>query len=107
MLTEKEFTLLDIFAHCEMNSTNGATPTSTRDVHTYLWPDERAEAMGVSEQAVGGILASLLDKKFCQIVSVADSPKVEGDTDGRFWFTEAGFTAWRAERTARGLADKS
>lgn len=103
-LTDLEFRALELFAHCEMNTTNGATPTSHHDVYTYLWADERAANLGISGQAMGGVLTSLGAKGLALIEKPA--PK-KGDPDGGFHLTEAGFEAWMAERKARNLEVRS
>lgn len=94
-LTELEFQLMDLYAHCEMTQLNGATPTQYKDVNTYLWADERAAALEISEQAVGGLLTSLQNKGFIGVVK-----PTRQDKDGSFWFTETGFDAWHSAREA-------
>lgn len=101
-LTDLQYRLMDLYAHCEMNGPNGATPTQASDVNTYLWVDERAKNLGLSRQACGGVLTSLYNEGLVNMQSPS-----RGDPDGGFQFTEAGFQAWRAERTARGEADIS
>lgn len=95
-MTDLEFKLFDIYAHCEMTAANGATPEAAGDIWTYLWADERAKNMGISEKAVGGLLTSLQAKGFARV----EAPSKQ-DKDGGFWATEAGFTAWAAMRAAR------
>lgn len=95
-LTALEFQLMDLYAHCEMTATNGATPESAKDVWTYLWADVRAKDMGIDAKAVGGLLTSLASKGF----AVVNKPS-KGDKDGGFAFTDEGFAAWSAAREAR------
>lgn len=103
-LTELEAKLLNIIAHCEMNPSNGADPESASDVNTYLWAEDRATAMGISLNAVGGVLSSLSNKGLIEMdaptVKMSASPaeqRMAGhDPDGRLGFTEAGFEAWKS-----------
>lgn len=108
-LTDLEYRLMDVFAHCEMNESNGLTPKSADEVRTYLWADARAIELEISEQAVGGLLTSLQNKGFIGIVAPnckfnADerggSRGGNRDPDGGFWFTEEGFAAWKEKRSA-------
>jgi hypothetical protein len=92
-MTDLEFKLFDTMAHCEMTACNGDTPTSHSQIWTYLWADERASALGVSEQAIGGLFTSLAAKGFAHI-----QKPTKGDPDGGFTATEAGFNAWKSMR---------
>lgn len=94
-MTDLEMKLMNEFARCEMNEINGAVPESASDVFTHLWADERAAALGISEQAVGGLLTSLAKKGFCVVLK-----QNRYEPDGGFEFTEAGFEAWNADDRA-------
>jgi hypothetical protein len=87
-LTDLEGLYLDLIAHCEMNSGNGATPEAADDVNTYTWADQRARDLGITEKGVGGVMSSLTQKG---LIWSTD----EGDDSG-VGFTEAGFEAWKA-----------
>ena len=92
-MTELEFALFDVYAHCEMNSANGATPESADEIWTYLWADERASALKLTEQQVGGLLTSLVNKGFAKVIKPS-----KGDKDGSFNATPEGFAAWASMR---------
>ncbi len=91
--TPKEMLLLENIAHSEMCAANGATPESAADTNSYLWADERASALGISEQAVGGLLTTLQAK-----AAIGVTRPTRQDPDGGVWFTDGGFTAWMAQR---------
>lgn len=95
VLTDLEFGLMDLIAHAEHNQTNGATPTETREVHTWLWADEWAKELGITEQAAGGVLSSLAQKGAIQMDTTGKK------ADRGVWFLDAGFTAWRADYDAK------
>lgn len=95
-LTELQYKALDHYAHCEMSPANGATPEELNQTGTYLWADEAADALGVSPQAMGGVLTSLANEDLVQ-VQAGD----KDDPDGLFNFTQAGFDAWLVERARR------
>lgn len=104
-LTNLEAALLTEIALCEMNSSNGAEPDQASDVHTYLWADERASNLGISEQAVGGVLTSLQTKGLIGVIAPNCKPNAndrdgrrigDRDPDGAVWFTDAGFAAYKA-----------
>ncbi len=95
-LTELEFKALDHYAHCEMSPVNGAKPEALGDTGTYLWPDEAAAALGISEQALGGVLTSLATKGLATIAGCTSE-----DPEGQFNFTEAGFAAWQAKHRSK------
>lgn len=90
-MTNLEKMYMDQIAYCEMNSGNGARPGSAADVNTYAWADERAAEMGINENQLGGVIASLIKKGFIGYIEpCADDP------DGGVWFTDAGYAAWEA-----------
>lgn len=93
-LTELQFKALNHYAHCEMNASNGATPTCIEDLGTYLWADIAATALGISDQAMGGVLTSLTQAG----LAVIQAPG-RGDPDGLFNFTDRGFAAWQREHS--------
>jgi hypothetical protein len=95
-MTDLEFAALNLFAYCEMNQINGSRPESHKDVHTYLWADQRAAALGITEQAFGGVLTSLQSKGL--ITVSAPSPD---DKDSGVSFTEQGYAAWDAAAKAK------
>lgn len=88
--TALEQKLLVDIALDEMNTSNGAEPQSHTEVHCYLWADERASRLGVSEQAIGGLLTSLQKKG-----AIGVSPQCRQDPDGGIWFTEFGFDVYK------------
>lgn len=103
-LTALEAKLLNNIAYDEMNSSNTRTPVSHDEVHCYLWLDERANALGISEQAAGGVLTSLQKKGLIGVEAPNckhNDEEREGtrrgnrDPDGGVWFTEAGFAAFQ------------
>jgi len=88
-LTKLEREYMDLIAYCEMNTSNGSRPESYIEVNTYNWADERAAELGISEKALGGVMASLAQK------GLIDSyPAGRDDPDGGVWFTEEGFKVW-------------
>jgi hypothetical protein len=87
-MTDLQMQFMNLIARCEMNQINGAVPHCADDVNTYLWADERASAMGISEKAVGGVITSLQTAGLIGIYIDKD--------DSGVWFTEAGFAAWNA-----------
>jgi len=92
-MTNLEIKFMNIIARCEMNQINGAVPESAHDVNTYTWADERAADMGISEKALGGVIASLIQKDFIACTTG------EGDDNGTC-FLDAGFEAWNAHPAA-------
>jgi hypothetical protein len=98
-LTPLQFKLMDLIAHHEYNTTNGATPKVFSDVNTWLWPSEWAEAMGISGYRVGGLLTSLENDGFIGMNKVK-TPKVKlggvPADESTVWFTPKGFSAWQA-----------
>ena len=94
-LTQNEINLMNSIARCEMNQINGGVPESADDVNTYIWADERARELGISENAVGGVMTSL-QQKGCIWVCI---DRVDPDDSG-MGFTEAGFTTWIADERA-------
>lgn len=92
-LTDLEYGMMDTIAHAEHNTTNGATPTAASDVHTWLWADEFAAALGINAQAAGGVLSSLEQK------GAIGMDATQGKDSG-VWFTELGFAAWKADHDA-------
>lgn len=94
MLTDLEFKTMDYIAHHEMNTTNGATPTSCGQVDTWLWPDEYAADLGINEHQLGGVLTSLQTKKYVYVVD-------PGTNEAAVGFTPEGFTAWFELRESR------
>jgi hypothetical protein len=94
-LTSHEINYLNIIARCEMNQLNGGVPTCADDVNTYVWADERAANMGISEKAIGGVMASLVKKELIGV----HIEKSNLDDSG-VWFTEAGFAAWNSHPNA-------
>lgn len=97
-LTRNQIELLEIFANCEMNGANGSIEWLLESgdesmTWTYLWADERASAMNVSEQVIGGILTSLQNEGM-----ITMSKPTRGDKDGSFRMTAEGFAAWKAQR---------
>lgn len=97
-LTQNEIALLNSIARCEMNQINGAVPECAEDVNTYIWADERAPNMGISEKAFGGVMSSLQNKGLIWVCIEKSDPDESG-----MGFTEAGFEAWSAD----DRADKS
>jgi hypothetical protein len=103
-LTELETRLLNNIARDEHTARNGHPPTCSGDVHVWLWADQRADDLGISEQAVGGVLTSLQAKKLIGVqaptVKMGANPDLQrlngGDPDGSVWFTDAGFRAWKS-----------
>lgn len=94
-LTSLQIAVLNEYARCEMNGANGgtkwlATSGNSEDTWTYLWADEHAANLGISEQSLGGVLTSLQTAGL--ITMTAPS---RGDKDGSFKMTEAGFEAWK------------
>lgn len=83
-ITNLEALYLDLIAHCEMNPTNGATPDCAGDVNTFVWAKERASDMGISEKALGGVMASLIKKGFIWVTD-------EGPDGSGVGFTDKGF----------------
>ena len=94
-MTELEIKFMNIIARCEMNQINGGVPETADDVNTYVWADERAAAMEISEKAVGGVMASLVKKELIGVYVEKSDPD-----DSGVWFTEAGFAAWNSHPDA-------
>lgn len=92
-LTKFQFAVMDQISHCEMNQNNGATPTCAGDVNTYLWADLRAEAIGITVYAFGGVVSSLQN---AGLIGVAGPSR--SDPDGGIWFTDEGYVAWELHR---------
>lgn len=92
--TDKEMQLLENIAHDEVTTCNGATPTKADETSAYLWADDRAKALGITGQAIGGLLTSLQTKG-----AIGVSAACREDPDGGVWFTEAGLAAWMAQRS--------
>ena len=59
------------------------------DTQTWWWPGQFAIDLGISEKALGGVVASMVKKGLVCLVD-------EGTGDAAIWMTEAGFTAWRS-----------
>lgn len=103
-LTRNQIELLEVFANCEMNGANGSIEYLLSDsgdaqmTWTYLWADERASAMGVSEQVIGGILTSLQNEGMISMLRPGKGAGCSGDKDGSFIMTPEGFAAWKAQR---------
>lgn len=90
-LTDLEYGMMDVIAHAEHNTTNGATPTKHSEVHTWLWADEFGKSLGIGAQAAGGVLSSLEQKG-------AIWTDVSGKKDDHaVAFTPDGFAAWQAD----------
>lgn len=87
MLTKLEKEFMDIIATCEMNQGNGADPDCADDVNTYLWIDERAADMGITEKACVGVVASLVKKGYAWTTQ-------EGNDSG-VGMSEEGFKVWK------------
>lgn len=94
-MTNLEIKLMNLMARCEMNQINGGVPECANDVNTYIWPEERAADMGISENAVGGVMTSLQAKGYIWVCIEKTDPD-----DSGFGFTEAGFAAWAAHPKA-------
>lgn len=94
-LTQNEINYLNSIARCEMNQINGGVPECADDVDTYIWADERAGELKISEKAVGGVMSSLQNKNLIWVCVDRDEP-----TDSGVGFTEAGFAAWLADARA-------
>jgi len=93
-LTDLQYRVMNRIAHDEYCTSNGATPTDHTDVTTWLWADEYAKDVGLTEQQVGGVLTSLENAGY---ISMYKAPKVAGQQDeSTVSFTEAGFAAWQA-----------
>lgn len=94
--------LLDLLAHSEWNSNNGATPECAEDVNTWFFADILAGDMGISEHALGGVVTSLQEAGLIGVNIVTKAQHRRTGDDSGIWFTEAGFNAW----AALDLADK-
>ena len=94
-LTQNEIGLLNSIARCEMNQINGAVPECANEVNTYIWADERAPELGISEKAFGGVMSSLQNKGLIWVCIDRQDPD-----DSGMGFTEAGFAAWNAHPDA-------
>jgi hypothetical protein len=93
-LTDMQYALMNLIAHHEMNTTNGATPEKHSDVNTWLWADEFAKELSLTEEQVGGLLTTLTE---AELIGVHKAKKKRGQPDeSTVWFTEAGFLAWQA-----------
>lgn len=94
-LTQNEITLLNSIARCEMNRINGGVPECADDVNTYIWAEERAGELGISEKAVGGVMSSLQNKGLIWVCVDRKDPD-----DSGIGFTETGFVAWNDDERA-------
>ncbi len=94
-LTALQLSLMNLLAHSEYNSNNGATPTCSSDVNTWLFASEYAAEMSISEKAVGGVITSLTEAGMIGVNIVTAKQRKTGDESG-IWFTDAGFDAWLA-----------
>ena len=97
-LTDKQINYMNIIARCLMNSINGAVPESADEVDTFVWADERAANMGISEKALGGVMSSLQNEEYIWVSIDNRYPDESG-----VGFTEKGFNVWSAD----SRADKS
>jgi hypothetical protein len=97
-LTDFEFRYLDLIAYDEMTAVNGGEPETYSDVHVYNWSDERAADLGISEQALGGIMSSLIQKGLI----VVNEP--DNRYDSTVSMTRVGFAAWRKSKIRRSIA---
>ncbi|PIZ30310.1 MAG: hypothetical protein COY40_04995 [Alphaproteobacteria bacterium CG_4_10_14_0_8_um_filter_53_9] len=88
-ITAKEYNVLNAIAHHEMNSINGDTPTQASEVQTYLWADDFGGEMQLNEHAVGGVIASLIEKKLIEVGEWDEK-------DNYVNFTDLGFDEWSA-----------
>lgn len=84
-LTHFEAVVLNAIAHHEMNTTNGARPTSHHDVNTWAWADDFTGGEMTVPQ-VKGVMSSLVQKGLLHC---------EGKgREASCGFTEAGFAAF-------------
>jgi len=102
-LTNLEAQLLNDIAYDEMTASNGARPESANEASAYLWADERAARLGISEKAVGGVLTSLQKKGLIGVTAPNckhneeernGTRRANRDPDGAVWFTDAGYEAF-------------
>jgi len=96
-LTEMQFALMNRIAHDQYNSSNGQTPEEASDVNCWLWADEFASDIGLTEKQVGGLLTTLQEADLIGINKVKRSRTLRGGEpdESTVWFTEAGFQAWK------------
>ena len=92
-LTKLQAQLMNLVAHAEHNPNNGSRPTCAADVATWLWADELAKNMGISEKAVGGVITSLTEAGLVNVNIVTAKQRKMGD-DSSISFTDAGFAAF-------------
>jgi len=102
MLTDLQYLLMNRIAHDLYCSTNGDTPTEASDVNCWLWADEFARDIGLTEYQVGALLVTLQAAGF---IGMHKARKVRHQPDeSSVWFTDAGFAVWHA---AHGKAVQS
>ena len=88
-ITKLEADFLEIIAMNEMNESNGSYPESADEVNCYLWLDEYCVDMGISINAIKGVLTSCKKKGWVRTVD-------EGSEDAGISFTEEGYNAFVA-----------
>ena len=99
LLTDLQYRVMNRIAHAEHNTTNGATPTQASDVNTWLWGDLLADETGLTPQQVGGVLTSLEQGGFINIVDA-------GTEEAGVSFTQAGFDSWQIHFQFAGHPDR-
>lgn len=97
-ITELELRAMNYYAFDEMNPTNGARPSCADDVACYVWLDEMAAGLNISQAQAKGVLGSLVAKGLAYVIE-EDNPE-----DNGFGFTAEGFAAWKMEEERRNGA---
>lgn len=95
MLTDLQMKLANLIAINDYTAVNGAVPECFAEVDegVWFWADEFAGEMGISEQALGGVVTSMKNE---QLLYTED----EGTEDAYIGLTEKGFAAWQAQYNA-------
>ncbi len=96
-LTNLQFGVLNEMAHSEFTQDNGSTPDTAVSVNVWFWPDEMAKELGITEHALGGVVASLVNAGLVEVHIVSKKDKKRYNDESTIAFTQAGFDAWQAD----------
>jgi heme-degrading monooxygenase HmoA len=102
-----QYALMNRIAHDQYNTTNGATPTKHTDVNCWLFADEFAADLGLTEKQVGGLLTTLQEAGLIEMHIDKKKTTKNHTNESSVWFTEEGFQAWKeAAHDAGDAANK-
>lgn len=96
-LTTLQYQLLNLIAHSEYSQFNGHAPTEFVDKDwVWFWPDELAKSMGISGQALGGVLSSLTEAGLLELNLLTAAYKKKHSDDDSACLTLKGWEEWVA-----------